>query len=82
MSDSKRDTAARHRAAIRLLQGNRMSTKRLRELLAEKGFVISDATWRRDLTEMQLDETMLVCRGETVTTRGYPLLSSVGRPKA
>ena len=50
MSDSKRGKAARHRAAIRLLQGNRMSTNRLRELL-----------------EMQLVETMLVCSGEKVT---------------
>ena len=68
MSDSKRDKAARHRAAIRLLQGNRMSTNRLRELLEDDGFVVSDSTWRRDLTEMQLDETMLVCSGEKVTT--------------
>ncbi|MEL6110647.1 MAG: hypothetical protein AAFU85_31965 [Planctomycetota bacterium] len=44
-----------------------MSKTRLHELLADDGFVVSDSTWRRDLTEMQLDETMLVCSGEQVT---------------
>ncbi|MEL6107016.1 MAG: hypothetical protein AAFU85_13300 [Planctomycetota bacterium] len=70
MSDSKRDKAARHRAMLRILRVNRpMTTSRLRELVEAEGeeFAVSDSTWRRDLTEMQMDDSMLVCGGEQVT---------------
>ncbi|MEO1528521.1 MAG: hypothetical protein AAFX06_24130 [Planctomycetota bacterium] len=70
-TEIKRDKAARHRAMLRILRVNRpMTTRRLRELLEAEGeeFIVSDATWRRDLTEMQMDDSVLICSGEEVTT--------------
>ncbi|MEO1529900.1 MAG: hypothetical protein AAFX06_31180 [Planctomycetota bacterium] len=66
----KRDKAARHRAMLRILRVNQpITTSRLRELVEAEGeeFVVSDSTWRRDLTEMQVDASILISVAEELT---------------